>query len=321
MDSWCKIDMRVEVILVDEGLAGSRYAGRVISMKKGQALIQFEVRMPRPARNRSMPQVSTCATTLQSFNEEDSEALLREWHKGENLQPVPPPTPTGFHKLLTHGDEVEVRYDDGWWRMTFLGTRQVEGVTEFNVWSELYQVGRWVTAVEVRPSWQRWGSKWRKLDQMRKVTQSTKSSAKAPQGTSTSPKAAASPKVAPPSIAPIVVRRNTENPTPVLSVPDTLGHANAGNTMEKSGSSSAPPAHVPRPAILQPPMTSATLERCMSVLKNLQGGEDAVWFSKPVSSVGGWQETVRVHTSTRATDHAYASQPSDILNSVFSTGE
>ncbi|MEC8041069.1 MAG: hypothetical protein VX181_10235, partial [Pseudomonadota bacterium] len=49
-----------------------------------------------------------------------SEALLREWHKGEHLQPIPPPTPNGFHKLLTRGDEVEAAWDwtdpiiDGW---------------------------------------------------------------------------------------------------------------------------------------------------------------------------------------------------------------
>ena len=35
--------MRVEVILTDEGLAGSRYAGRVIEMEKNRALVEFEV--------------------------------------------------------------------------------------------------------------------------------------------------------------------------------------------------------------------------------------------------------------------------------------
>lgn len=40
--------------------------------------------------------IAPCA---QAFNEEDSEALLQEWHKAENLQPVPPPTPNGYLKV------------------------------------------------------------------------------------------------------------------------------------------------------------------------------------------------------------------------------
>ena len=35
--------MRVEVILTEEGLAGSRYAGRVVEMTKVKALVEFEV--------------------------------------------------------------------------------------------------------------------------------------------------------------------------------------------------------------------------------------------------------------------------------------
>ena len=46
MDAWCSVGMRVEVILTEEGLAGSRYAGRVIEMAKGRALVEFEVRAP-----------------------------------------------------------------------------------------------------------------------------------------------------------------------------------------------------------------------------------------------------------------------------------
>ena len=38
----------------------------------------------------------------QAFNEEDSEALLREWHKGDSLQPIPPETPEGFLKVPSH---------------------------------------------------------------------------------------------------------------------------------------------------------------------------------------------------------------------------
>ena len=43
MDSWCTAGTRVEVILTEDGLSGSRYAGRVIELAKSRALIEFEV--------------------------------------------------------------------------------------------------------------------------------------------------------------------------------------------------------------------------------------------------------------------------------------
>ena len=50
MSEWCKEGMRVEVILTEDGLAGSRYVAKVISMNakghKGSALVEFEVCMP-----------------------------------------------------------------------------------------------------------------------------------------------------------------------------------------------------------------------------------------------------------------------------------
>ena len=42
MDS-CTPGTRVEVILTEDGLAGSRYAAIVIEVAKGKALVEFEV--------------------------------------------------------------------------------------------------------------------------------------------------------------------------------------------------------------------------------------------------------------------------------------
>ena len=39
----------------------------------------------------------------QAFNEEDSDALVREWHKIDHLRPVPPPTPDGFLQVRRSG--------------------------------------------------------------------------------------------------------------------------------------------------------------------------------------------------------------------------
>ena len=145
------------------------------------------VRYARTHRERSQ-------CTPQAFNEDDSEdILLKEWHKVENLRPsrplqtgssgecacarvlqgrlawpstcgcstcTPRPACSCVHVLpqrLTHGDEVEVLHDDGWWRMTFMGTRPNAegGGLEYNVHSALYQVERWVPAEHVRPAWKR----------------------------------------------------------------------------------------------------------------------------------------------------------------------
>jgi hypothetical protein len=50
MDAWCTPGKRVEVILCEEGLAGSRYAARVIEVDKGRAFVEFEVRRSSSAR-------------------------------------------------------------------------------------------------------------------------------------------------------------------------------------------------------------------------------------------------------------------------------
>eukprot|EP00966_Prymnesium_polylepis_P278383 6432310-Prymnesium_polylepis.1 len=173
---------RVEVVHFDEGLFGSRYAGQVIEVAPSQgrgvtgggakALVEFD-----------------------AFNEEGSDTLLREWHLVKNLQPIPPPTPDGFLKRLTQSDVVEIFYDDGWWEMKFVGTRVGADGTEYNVRSDLYQTEYWVTADQVRPHWERWGTKWRKLEQMQKPTQpkAAAPSSKAAQATEKASAAAPAP--------------------------------------------------------------------------------------------------------------------------------
>ena len=41
---WMSVGLRVEVLLTDEGLFGSRYAGRVLEIQKAKALVEFEAR-------------------------------------------------------------------------------------------------------------------------------------------------------------------------------------------------------------------------------------------------------------------------------------
>lgn len=41
--SWCTVGQRVEVLQTDEGLIGSRYAGRVLEMAKWRVHVEYEV--------------------------------------------------------------------------------------------------------------------------------------------------------------------------------------------------------------------------------------------------------------------------------------
>ena len=48
MDAWCSRGSSVEVVLTEDGLSGSRYAGHVIEMADSRALIEFEA-SPTPS--------------------------------------------------------------------------------------------------------------------------------------------------------------------------------------------------------------------------------------------------------------------------------
>ena len=120
---------------------------------------------------------------------------------------------------LTNSDEVDVFYDDGWWLMTFMGTRRSASGTEYHVRSDLYQVERWVPADHIRPHWRRWGAKWRQLDQMRKQPAQAKASPK---------------KVAPPNTAP--------SPSPKAAAPNASGPAAAPAAAPAKAAAAAAPA-------------------------------------------------------------------------------
>lgn len=62
MDAWCTPGERVEVILCEEGLAGSRYAARVIEMDKGRAFVEFEVRCCSSSARQLEGRTETVAT-------------------------------------------------------------------------------------------------------------------------------------------------------------------------------------------------------------------------------------------------------------------
>ena len=263
-------DMRVEVLLTEEGLAGSRYAGRIIEVAKAKALVEFE-----------------------AFNEENSEALLREWHLIKYIQPVPPPMPDGFLKRLTQSDDVEVFHDDGWWVMSFGGTRAGADGTEYNVRSDLYQLERWVAADSIRPHWERWGMKWRQLEQMRKPTQ-PKVAAPSLKATPATAKAAGAPaaSTAKAAAAPAASRKASSpvKPGPAIkAAPHMLPPSEltaplapaAISGTQIGGAHQAADVALPAPRAL-PSMSASCEALCAKLLRKMRACDDAIWFAQPV---------------------------------------
>ena len=189
--------------MIEDGLGGSKYAGRIIEMKMGSALVEFEVsrffhESPLFCMLSSSPLAQpTVATGVQrrGFGGAPSRvAQVGEYPASPTSDPRR--LPKGMASALNHacvccmqsayrsgapslyvlqrlakGDEVEVLYDDGWWIMTFMGTRPSASAVEYNVYSALYQVERWVPADSIRPNWKRWGSKWKQLEQTSDVAE------------------------------------------------------------------------------------------------------------------------------------------------------
>ena len=185
--------------------------------------------------------------------------------------------------------------------MSFMGTRREAGRTEYGVQSDVYQVERWVGADQVRPHWRRWGTKWRKLDQMQKPApaKATAPSASPPKPAAAkagvapaAPKAGAGPAHAaspPKTAAGAVGAKAAAGPSgvpaapwpPALAATPVSAQAATRDTAEASPAAARPPI-VPPPIPL-PLVTGATLERCMALLEALEADDDAHWFARPVS--------------------------------------
>ena len=173
---------------------------------------------------------------------------------------------------LTNSDEVDVFYDDGWWLMTFMGTRRSASGTEYHVRSDLYQVERWVPADHVRPHWRRRGAKWRQLDQMRKQP----AQAKAPPKKAESPslKAAAPNVTGPAAAAAAPAKAAAAAPAKaaplgkIASPSSEAGGARNGARPTKAASGSAPPpTQMPMTGTTQWPMTGTAGELCGQMLR------------------------------------------------------
>ena len=319
MDAWCIPGMRVEVILCEEGLAGSRYAARVIEMDKGRAFVEFEVRCSSSARQlegRTETVAPRRRSTRKAQRKRCCVSGTRRTIFSQSLHRLPKASlrcgctamfmfdercrenghidAPALHaaQRLTNSDEVDVYYDDGWWLMKFMGTRRSASGTEYHVRSDLYQVERWVPADHIRPHWRRRGAKWRELDQMRK--QPAQAKAPPPKDASPSPKSPG-PKVAPAASA----RTRKAAPVGKMASPSLRDAQDGARPTSAGGGSSAPlsvgiaPPHIPGWA---PSWAACSLgigavlggsigELCGQMLRQMQAREEAAWFEHPVSLV------------------------------------
>lgn len=121
----------------EEGLRGSRYTARTLSVGKTHALVEFL-----------------------AFQTEDTvggeEKNLKEWLELDQLWPPPPPPPPDWWHELSDGDTLELFHEDGWWEVLLRHRRAshtTPPTTEFLVVSVEYRNEQWVDVSLLRPQW------------------------------------------------------------------------------------------------------------------------------------------------------------------------
>ena len=131
---WLKPSALVEVEMREDGLRGSRYAARILSVGETHALVEFF-----------------------AFQSEDAEdEKLKEWLELDQLWPPPPPPPPDWWRGLSDGDTLELFHEDGWWEVLLRHRRPADTTpptTEFLVVSVEYKNEQWVDISLLRPQW------------------------------------------------------------------------------------------------------------------------------------------------------------------------
>ena len=133
--SWLTPESEVEVIMDEDGLRGSKYPARIVMVRAGKAFVEHYA--------------------FHSEEGDDAEKL-REWCDCSLVTPRPPPTPADFAARLFVGQPAELLWEDGWWRVTIVGTPEPQQTdTLFEVHAENYNLpSRFVPPSLLRPRWE-----------------------------------------------------------------------------------------------------------------------------------------------------------------------
>jgi hypothetical protein len=136
------VGAQVEVLQPEKGgLCGARYAAQVLAAGRGDGMVQLQyTHLYEAAHAKSALVEWSC-----NFRGNDDDEVLR---------PVPPPPPDGFAAALQPGDEVEVRFEEGWWPVT-VDSAPSASIDVRSAEEGLSGLTRTVALEQVRPSW-RW---------------------------------------------------------------------------------------------------------------------------------------------------------------------
>ena len=137
------VGAQVEVLQPEKGgLCGARYAAQVLAAGRGDGMVQLQyTHLYEAAHSKSALVEWSC-----NFRGNDDDEVLR---------PVPPPPPDGFAAALQPGDEVEVRFEEGWWPVTVDSCAPSASLDVRSAEEGLSGLTRTVALEQVRPGW-RW---------------------------------------------------------------------------------------------------------------------------------------------------------------------
>ena len=139
LPGWLRPGAKVEVVMTEPGLKGSRYGATLLSSDGPMAEVEYD-----------------------DLND-DGEAQLRELVPVDTLTPPPPPPPSKWATAITIGSPVQLLHEGGWWSMILSG-RRVPTAAEpasFLVRSAIYQTEYWTTEDVLRPQWLFCAEQWK----------------------------------------------------------------------------------------------------------------------------------------------------------------
>ena len=121
---------RVEVIMVEEGLRGAKYAADVLGRKAGAVHVEH----------------------YHLFDEDDESLRLKEWAAAAQVVREPPPPPDGWLSGVRVGQQLEMRHEEGWWPVKVLeAAARRKGASSYLVEAVGYGVQRRAAARLLRP--------------------------------------------------------------------------------------------------------------------------------------------------------------------------